>query len=69
MKRTVHSFCLRHKVVRKFKANLKKYIWYDGRMTIEERMKSEKGSHFGLAFRWGKTPEGYDFWKELNRKW
>lgn len=69
MEKTVHDFCRKHKVVRKFKANLKKYPWFDKEITVEERMKSKESRHFGLAFSWTKALEGYDFWKNLNRKW
>ena len=40
------------------------------KLSLTDFLKSKNGTEFFmLAFLWGKTPQGYNFWYELNIEW
>ena len=60
-------FLKKHKVLRKFKKNFRKYSHIT---SIKEFCSiASPNSSISSAFHWSNTKEGHDFWSNLNDKW
>ena len=67
-KLTLREFLKQHKVLGKFKTNLK--IWSEIKKP-EYWLINRKRNLDAIAsgFAWGSTPEGDTFWRKLNTQW
>lgn len=68
MKRTrLEKFLINRGLLEKFKYNFDRYSYHSYEWFIGKYSESTSAIH--MAFQWDETPEGEDFWNEVEDEW